>query len=67
MRKALILPLREVRTICCHAALSVQHCGYRAQGIKELSAEELDLICAQHQQKPQGNNEDDVKVQLGIC
>ena len=40
MRKALILPFREVRTMCCPAALSAQHRGDRAQGIKELSAEE---------------------------
>ena len=30
------------------AALSAQHRGDRAQGIKELSAEELDVICARH-------------------
>ena len=48
MRKAVKMPFRGVRRALSSLLLSAQHRGDRAQGIKELSAEELDLICAQH-------------------
>ena len=56
------MPLREARrTMHSPAAVSAQHHGDRAQHIKKLSGEGLDLICAQRSQQPQGNNEDVVK------
>ena len=43
------MPFREVRsTMRSCAAVSAQHGGDRAQHIKELSAEELQLIYAQY-------------------
>ena len=41
------MPFREVRRTR-RAAVSAQRCGDRAQHIQEWSAEELDLLCAQH-------------------
>ena len=56
------------RIVCWRELSAGENCQpERTVSWRELSAGELVRACPRHQQEPQGNNEDVVKVQLGIC